>query len=322
MTGTSQPNSRRRVVIAITAILTVLILGRKYISVDMIRRHRASIEAFVITHPISAPLVFCCALSAVLAMSLPGEMFLTAMCGVLLSPWVVAVTTSWVAHIIGGLINFSLLRAAWYGSLPPLFRSGNERNSVLPTTNPNLATSPTKESEEPVSPRSREWLHWMDRKVRGAPPWLLVALRLVPPLFGPLNAAMAVVDVQLSTYVWTTALGTFPSQVILTLFSRSLADTLLEEPLATPIPPSQELYEDDEDTTSQLSNSFWLEFLSPTTGYLPPRIKPWTVPIVVPILWFLLLFVAGYAMQRWHLPATRMWRRHPLPYKGGNVLSI
>eukprot|EP01061_Rhynchopus_euleeides_P012939 TRINITY_DN2273_c1_g1_i1.p1 TRINITY_DN2273_c1_g1~~TRINITY_DN2273_c1_g1_i1.p1 ORF type:complete len:329 (+),score=57.29 TRINITY_DN2273_c1_g1_i1:204-1190(+) len=317
----------RRVILAVFAMICLIVVGRSYMSVEMLRHHRASIEVFVTTHPISAPLVFCCALSVVLACSLPGEMFLTALCGVLLSPWLVAVLTSWAAHIIGGIINFSLLRAAWYGSLPQLFGTSDRGAApILPTSNPATVRvpSPTKDvgGDEPVSPRSREWLQWMDRKVRGAPSWLLVVIRLVPPLFGPLNAAMAVVDVPLSTYIWTTALGTLPSQIILTLFARQLADTILEESSATPAPPSMELYE-EEDAETQTSHNFWLQFLSPSTGYLPPRIRPWTVPLVVPLAWFAFLWVVGVAMQKWRLPQSRMWRRHTQQnHRAGGVLTI
>ena len=281
--------------------IVVVYFGKNYVTVDNLRQHRAQIEAFVKTHPVSAPLVFCCALAAVLACSLPGEMFLTVLCGVLISPWVVAVCTSWVAHIIGGIINFTILRIAWHGSPPPLWRSTRSsqypQQPILPTT--------TQDSDEGVSPRSREWLNWIDRKVRGAPPWLLVTLRLVPPLFGPLNAAMAVVDVPLKTYIWTTAVGTLPAQVFLTFFARQVVDVILNE---KPRPGDPEI---EEDLSS--AKNIWLQFLSPSTGFLPPRIRPWTVPLVVPFIWFAFLFIIGFTMQRWQLPASRMWRRHPLP---------
>eukprot|EP00754_Rhynchopus_humris_P022318 Rhum_TRINITY_DN14783_c34_g1::Rhum_TRINITY_DN14783_c34_g1_i1::g.118907::m.118907 len=122
----STPNSdwknRRRIILVLICMVVVVVMGRDHVGAEAMRRHRATIEAFVSTHPVSAPFFFCAALSTVLACSLPGGVFLTATCGVLLSPWVVAVVTSWLAHIIGGVVNFSILRAAWYGTFPPLFR--------------------------------------------------------------------------------------------------------------------------------------------------------------------------------------------------------
>ncbi|KAJ9465208.1 hypothetical protein DIPPA_03338 [Diplonema papillatum] len=307
------PGNKRRIAALVAAVVCILFLGRNYLTTDNVRRHRAGIENFVATHPISSPLVFCCVLSAVLACSLPGEILLTAMCGIVLSPWLVAVVTAWVAHIIGGVINFSILRAAWYGEFPPLF--AKQQLPTLPLTTPQF--------EEPVSPRSREWLSWMDRKVRGAPAWLLIVLRLFPPLFAPLNAAMAVGDVPLQTYIWTTAAGTLPSQVILTLFARQVADSLLQPVPSTPSPPS--LFRDEEDDSQIMSvaasNSLSVYLLSPS-GFLPPRIRPWAVPVVVPVVWFSFLFIAGFAVQRLQLPASRMWRRHPLPHRSPHGVII
>eukprot|EP01063_Lacrimia_lanifica_P026248 TRINITY_DN3508_c0_g1_i1.p1 TRINITY_DN3508_c0_g1~~TRINITY_DN3508_c0_g1_i1.p1 ORF type:complete len:313 (+),score=48.66 TRINITY_DN3508_c0_g1_i1:216-1154(+) len=298
-------SSRMRMVLMGLVMLAIVSFGGRYMSIENMRKHKVYVEGYVAGHPVAAPFGIALVLIVTLACSLPGVMFLTAACGVLLSPWAVAVATSWLAHVIGGVINFSILRIAWYGSLPSMFKRPN--TTVLPS---RLGHDGEDDEDEPISPRSRQWLDWMNRKVRHAPAWLLVLLRAVPPLFGPLNAAMAVVDIPLNTYIWTTAVGTLPSSSLLTYFARHVVDAILEEGV-TPAPPRGDIIIDDDGPSTTL----WHQLLAPKTGFLPPRMKPLNVLVFIPVLWFGSLYVAGHISKAVRMPESRMWRRHPLPHR-------
>jgi uncharacterized membrane protein YdjX (TVP38/TMEM64 family) len=165
------------VMLAVTAYLTV---GQGMISLDSLVQHRAAIDRFVTGHQVLAVLAYVGLYAAVVALSLPGALFLTVSGGFLFG-LVVGASAAVIGATLGATIIFLVARTAL--GEPLLKRAG---------------------------PRAA---HLAEGFRADAFNYLLF-LRLVPAFpFFLVNLVPAFAGVRLSTFVAATALGIIPGGI-------------------------------------------------------------------------------------------------------------
>eukprot|EP01062_Namystynia_karyoxenos_P035568 TRINITY_DN26011_c1_g1_i1.p1 TRINITY_DN26011_c1_g1~~TRINITY_DN26011_c1_g1_i1.p1 ORF type:complete len:491 (+),score=107.72 TRINITY_DN26011_c1_g1_i1:126-1475(+) len=262
---------------------------------------------FAASHPILSPFVLILIIAGVLAGGVPGITLWVAVGGMVVQPWTLAAFASWAGHVIGAVLN-------WYtfGGRPPRWRCCNRAGGRRPLT-PSPPPSESEDEAAPLQDSRTECLTLVQRCVHGAPWWVLALLRCFPPLFGPVTLALVYFDVPFKRFLWTTALGSLPPQLVVCFYARRLSEWLTAgESMQSITPPSavDDYFDDAPLRVQGVQGSIWLWAFR--QHVLPPRIAPGAVPLLVPIFWLLLTFGGAlFGWRGWRLPASRMWRRHP-----------
>jgi uncharacterized membrane protein YdjX (TVP38/TMEM64 family) len=176
------------VVIALAAL--VLVMGwHRYLSLESLVRHRELIDGFIADHIVAAVAAFFALYVAVVALSVPGAVFLT-IAGGLLFGTVIAGLVVVVAATVGASIVFVIARSAFGDRI--VRRAG------------------------PLAAKLSDGF-------RADAFNYLLFLRLVPAFpFWLVNLVPALVGVRLSTFIAATALGIIPATFAFAFFGAGL----------------------------------------------------------------------------------------------------
>ena len=151
------------------------------LSLSGLQQRRATLQAFVASRPLLAPLAFILAYAAATALSLPGAIFLTLAGGFLFGTWL-GCLWSVIGATAGAVVVFAIARTA-LGSM--------------------------------LRQRAGPWLERLESGFRRDAFSYLLALRLVPLVpFWLVNLVPALLDVSLGTFALATFLGIIPGALI------------------------------------------------------------------------------------------------------------
>jgi uncharacterized membrane protein YdjX (TVP38/TMEM64 family) len=203
ITATADPPARRgaalRRLVPIAVVLALLLAvllseWRSALSLETLVRHRITIDAFLAEHWLAGIAIFMAAYIGVVALSVPGAVWLTLAGGILFGPFVGTAATV-VSATIGAAIIFQIAQSAVGEAL--LRRAGPRATKVA-------------------------------EGIRADAFNYLLFLRLVPAFpFFLVNLAAALVAVPLPTFIAATAIGIVPAT-----FAFSLAGAGLDSVLA------------------------------------------------------------------------------------------
>jgi uncharacterized membrane protein YdjX (TVP38/TMEM64 family) len=185
------------------ACVIALIFGmgwNRYLSLDTLRDHGATMEAFTGRH-YSLSLLALVAVFAVLTASVvPGVFFVTITAGYLFGPWVGGIATS-IAATLGALVVYAVARSA----LGDVLRRRAARDAGL----------------------MRKVCDAIDRDTF----WYVLASRLAVVVpFHMINLAAGVMAVRLTPYTIATLIGLLPAHFIYCWIGDSLHDLLIVDP--------------------------------------------------------------------------------------------
>ena len=182
------------VALVVLAMAAVFATGaHRHVSLETLVRHRMAIDAFIDAHGVAAVAVFMTVYVVVVALSIPGALFLTIAGGILFGTLVGGAATV-VAATIGATIIFLVARSACGESL---FR------------------------------RAGTLAHKIADGFRADAFSYLLFLRLVPAVpFFLVNLAPALVGVKLRTFVAATFIGIIPATVAFSFFGSGLDSVL------------------------------------------------------------------------------------------------
>lgn len=186
---------RRLLLVAMAALLAAAWLAgaERVLSADTLAAHRAALVGFVAARPVAAAAAYVAFYAAVVALSVPGAVWLTLAGGFLFGPVVGAALTT-VAATLGATAVFLLARRL--AGEAPLARFG---------------------------PRGEALAAALRRDAAG---WLL-ALRLLPVVpFVLVNLVPAFVGVPLPVYVATTFIGILPATILYSLAGAGIGRVL------------------------------------------------------------------------------------------------
>jgi uncharacterized membrane protein YdjX (TVP38/TMEM64 family) len=195
-----RPNFVRRLVplaaVAVLAVIAYYLFARDGLSLEALVRHRAAIDAFVTGHWVLAVLAYIGIYVVVVALSVPGAIFLTVSGGFLFG-LLVGAAAAVIGATIGATIIFLVARTA-LGE--PLLRRAGPRAVKLAQGFRDDAFS------------------------------YLLFLRLVPAFpFFLVNLVPAFAGVQLLPFVTATALGVIPGSVVYALAGTGLDSVIAVE---------------------------------------------------------------------------------------------
>lgn len=174
----------RIVLLALIAALAIVFFrtgGAQYLSIDYLKAQQAAFLHQRNLHPVAVSLAFCAAYVAVTALSIPGATVLTLAAGTLFGAlWGVALVS--FASTLGAALAFGisryLLRAAVGAHFPDRVRAID------------------------AGLRREGWMY-------------MLTLRLIPVIPSWLvNLLMGVTSIRLSTFWWTSQLGTLPATAV------------------------------------------------------------------------------------------------------------
>ena len=176
------------ILLAILGLVFALRLDR-YLSLDTLRDNRAALTAYVANHGVTAALAYVAAYSAVVALSLPGAVFMT-LAGGFLFGVALGGSLTVVGATVGATLLFLIARSA-FGDV------------LRAKAGPFVA-------------------QMADGFAKDAFNYLLF-LRLVPAFpFWAVNLAPALLGMRLVPYVVATALGIIPGTFVFSAFGASL----------------------------------------------------------------------------------------------------
>jgi len=170
------------VVILLAGLVLFLLLGlERYLSYDMLARHKAVVTAWVATHTLLAALCFVAAYAVVVAFSLPVAVLITPVGGFLFGVWMGAVL-SVVGATLGSIAVFLAARTAFHD----LFRA-----------------------------RAGASLARLEAGFRRNDFSYLLFLRLVPVFpFWLVNIVPALLGMRLDRYTLATLIGIMPAAIV------------------------------------------------------------------------------------------------------------
>ena len=182
------------IIIIVAAMVTAYFLGLfDALSFDSLRMHHLKIKTYVAAHPILAPLIYIAVYLVVVALSIPGALFVTIAGGYL---FVMPLSTLYT--VIGATLGAMILFAAAKTAVGDLLRK----------------------KAGPLVQKMEEGFR------EGAVSYLLF-LRFVPLFpFWLVNLAPAFFGVRLWTFVWTTFVGIIPGSYVFTQAGRGLDEIL------------------------------------------------------------------------------------------------
>ncbi|HET6467864.1 MAG TPA: TVP38/TMEM64 family protein [Geminicoccaceae bacterium] len=168
--------------ILLLLVAAVFALGLDdYLSFEALAEHRAALLAFVAERPVLAPVLFCLAYMAAVALSIPGAVWLTLASGFLFGT------------LVGGLIA---VIAATLGAIAVFLIARTAVGDLLKR-------------------KAGPWLARMERGFRENALSYLLLLRLVPIFpFWLVNIAPAFLGVPLGTYALATFVGIAPATMV------------------------------------------------------------------------------------------------------------
>ena len=168
--------------ILLLLVAAVFALGLDdYLSFEALAEHRAALLAFVADRPVLAPVLFCLAYMAAVALSIPGAVWLTLASGFLFGT------------LVGGLIA---VIAATLGAIAVFLIARTAVGDLLKR-------------------KAGPWLARMERGFRENALSYLLLLRLVPIFpFWLVNIAPAFLGVPLGTYALATFVGIAPATMV------------------------------------------------------------------------------------------------------------
>lgn len=189
---TRRASLKRYLPVALVALAMVVVFAtgaHRQVSLETLVRHRMAIDAFIDAHAVAAVAVFMTAYVVVVALSIPGAVFLTVSGGILFGTLVGASATV-VAATTGATIIFLVARSACGEGL--LRRAGPLAGKIAAGFRADAFS-------------------------------YLLFLRLVPAVpFFLVNLAPALVGVKLSTFVTATFIGIIPATVAFSFFGSGL----------------------------------------------------------------------------------------------------
>lgn len=170
------------VAILLAGLVLFLLLGlERYLSYDMLARHKAVVTAWVATHTLLAALCFIAAYAVVVAFSLPVAVLITPVGGFLFGVWMGAVL-SVIGATLGSIAVFLAARTAFHD----LFRA-----------------------------RAGASLARLEAGFRRNDFSYLLFLRLVPVFpFWLVNIVPALLGMRLDRYVLATLIGIMPAAIV------------------------------------------------------------------------------------------------------------
>eukprot|EP01065_Artemidia_motanka_P017874 TRINITY_DN21274_c0_g1_i1.p1 TRINITY_DN21274_c0_g1~~TRINITY_DN21274_c0_g1_i1.p1 ORF type:complete len:482 (+),score=64.78 TRINITY_DN21274_c0_g1_i1:44-1489(+) len=312
--GFRPKRSRVRKIVFFSVVVPAVIFGaRRFGNADALR----AFSRFAAMHPVLSPFALCLIVALVLAFSVPGISLWVAMGGMVVQPWLVAALAAWVGHIIGAVLNWM----TFGGERPHLCgRRSENRRPVTPVEDPEPEDDAETQAERNPC---QNCVTLADQCVRSAMHrwWLLTLLRMIPPLFAPVTLAMVYFEVPFRRFLWTTALGSLPPQLILCFYARWLRQWLtggVETDIEAPPGPD---FDDTSVKAHGVQGSVWLWAFR--QHFLPPRLSPWLPPAVVCLAWLTtLLGGAAFGWRGWRLPASRMWRRFPMAHHPASMSRL
>ena len=165
----------------------------RYVSLDVLREHRADFDAFVAAHAIPAGALFILAYATATALSIPGALFLTIAGGLLFGT-----APGTALTVLGATAGATVLFLAARSTLGDALRS-----------------------------RAGAWVERMAEGFRGDAFSYLLVLRLVPVVpFFIVNLVPAFLGVPLRTYVVATLIGIVPGAFVYASVGAGLGDVL------------------------------------------------------------------------------------------------
>ena len=183
---------KRYLPVALVALAMVVVFAtgaHRHVSLETLVRHRMAIDAFIDAHAVAAVAVFMTVYVLVVALSIPGAVFLTIAGGILFGTLVGASATV-VAATAGATVIFLVARSACGESL--MRRAGPLAGKIADGFRADAFS-------------------------------YLLFLRLVPAVpFFLVNLAPALVGVKLRTFVAATFLGIIPATVAFSFFGSGL----------------------------------------------------------------------------------------------------
>lgn len=182
--------------LALAALALALFIGlggHRYVSLDALRDHRATLLALAARYPVLAPLGMTLLYAALVAISFPGAGYLTIFSGFMFGLWV-GFAAAWAGALLGAVAVFLIARTALGDTLEK---------------------------------RAGPWLARFKAGFEGDAFNYLLALRLVPAFpFWLVNIAPSLIGVGLKPYAAATALGIIPGGFIYTWIGASAGAVL------------------------------------------------------------------------------------------------
>jgi uncharacterized membrane protein YdjX (TVP38/TMEM64 family) len=187
---------RRWLPLLLLLLALALVYGsglHRQLSLETLKTQREALQGFVAARPLAAPLVFVLAYAGVVALSLPGALFLTLAGGFLFGTFLGSVL-SVTGATIGAVAIFLVARTA-------------------------LGTS--------LRDRAGPWLKRMEAGFREDAFSYLLVLRLIPLFpFWLVNLVPAVLGVRLPTFALATLIGIVPGSLVYTSVGNGLGAVL------------------------------------------------------------------------------------------------